>query len=115
MTFPAPHPVAHYAYTGSDTVTDELGNMVDSWSATPTQRLVQGWRSVDSERLGNSAQGEVFDVMMSLPNGWLPGIHDRFELPDGLYEVTGFRVQDNGFHGWRPGNVVLLKRATGII
>lgn len=111
MTFPARFEVAHHAYIGNQL--DELGNVIDAW-AEPETRAAQGWRSIDREKLGNSAQGEIADAMLSLPSDWIPALHDRIGLPDGVYEVTGFRMQDTGFHGWQPGNVVLLKKATGI-
>lgn len=114
-TFPARYTVDHYAYLGDSTVTDELGNVVDAWSETPKKRAAQGWQSVDREKLGDNAQGEIFDVSLSLPPAWTPAIHDRIGLPDGVYEVVAFRMQDKGFHGWAPGNVVLLKKSTGII
>ena len=112
MTFPARFTVDHYPYVGD--AADELGNVIDTW-ATPTSRAAQGWQSVDREKLGNNAQGVVFDVSLSLPPEWSPAMHDRIGLPDGTYEVVALRVQDTGFHGWNPGTVALLKRATGII
>jgi hypothetical protein len=115
VTFPARLTVDHYAYVGSESSTDELGNVVDAWASTPTARAAQSWQSVDREKLGNFAQGEIFDVSLSLPPDWVPALHDRIGLPDGVYEVVGFRMQDKGFHGWQPGNIVLLKRTTGIV
>lgn len=114
MTFPAPYTVDHYAYIGGGE--DELGNKVDAWSERATKRAAQGFSAIDTEKLGPNAQGEIAEISLDLPPDWLPGIHDRIGLPDGnLYEVTGFDLQGNGFHGWKPGNIVLLKRATGII
>lgn len=114
MTFPAPYTVSHYAYTGAGT--DELGNQVDSWSAAPVKRAAQGFSAIDTEKLGPNAQGEIAEVTLELPPDWLPGIHDRIALPDGVvYEVVGFDLQGNGFHQWKPGNIVLLKKAMGMI
>ncbi|WP_237079640.1 hypothetical protein [Mycobacteroides abscessus] len=38
---------------------------------------------------------------------------DRFVVNGLLYEVVGTRDNDGGFHGWKPGVIVELKRVTG--
>ena len=114
MTFPTPFLVDHYPYLGGPGNVDELGNEIQSWSATPTKVAVQGWQTIAREKLGPNAQGVIADTAMSVPPGWLPGVHDRIGLPDGIYEVVEFGVQDSGFHGWRPGNIVRLKKTTGV-
>lgn len=114
MTFPTPFTVDHYEYLGGPDNLDELGNEVQEWAATPKRVAVQGWQAIAKEKLGLSEQGVIADTAMSVPPGWLPGIHDRIGLPDGLYEVIEFDIQDSGFHGWKPGNIVRLKKATGI-
>lgn len=128
MTFPTPFVVDHYPYTGSRTLTivnedeeevvvdnlDELGNEIASWADEATKVAVQGWQTVAREKLGMSEQGVIADVAMSVPPTFTPGFRDRIGLPDGLYEVIEVVLQCNGFHGWSPGNVVLLKRVSGV-
>lgn len=114
MTFPTPFTVQHYEYIGGPDTLDELGNEVEDW-ADPKPVAVQGWQKIAKEKLGPSAQGEIADTAMSVPVTFSPNIRDRIGLPDdGIYEVVELDMQSNGFHGWRPGNVVMLKRATGI-
>lgn len=113
MSFPTPFTVNHYPYTGGSAV-DELGNEVESWAATPTVVPVQGWQLIAKEKLGLSAQGEIADTALSAPSSFKPGIRDRIGLPDGVYEVVEMDVQESGFHGWKPGIVIMLKKATGI-
>lgn len=112
MTFPTPFTVQHYAYIGGDNV-DELGNEVEAWD-DPKTVAVQGWQVIAKEKLGPSAQGEIADTALSVPPDFIPNIRDRIGLPDGIYEVVELDMQSNGFHGWTPGNVVMLKKATGI-
>ena len=115
MSFPTPFVVDYYPYLGGPDHVDELGNEIEGWAEEPTEIAVQGWQMIAREKLGNSAQGEIADVALSVPPTFLPIIRDRITLPDdGMYEVVGMDMQSNGFHGWTPGNVVLLKRATGI-
>lgn len=112
MTFPTPYTVDHYPW--ASVAVDDLGNAVPSWPETPTAVAVHGYITNIVERLGDSAAGEVFDATVSAPAAWLVTIRDRVALPDGLlYEVVGVRLQDSGFHGWKPGSVVLLKRLEG--
>lgn len=112
MTFPTPYTVDHYPW--STEADDELGNAEAKWPANPTVTAVHGYTINIVERLGDSAAGEMFDATVSAPADWLVTVRDRVALPDGLlYEVVGVRLQDGGFHGWKPGSVVLLKRLEG--
>ena len=121
MTFPAPFTVDYYRYLGAvpttiflDETVDELGNEIESWADTPEVVAVQGWQVIAKEKLGVSATGLIADTALSAPASFVPGIRDRIGLPDGIYEVVELDMQANGFHGWKPGNVIMLKKATGI-
>ena len=115
MTFPTPYAVDWFPFTGGPSSVDELGNVIESWSATATSVNIQGWQDSVTERLEYNAQAEISDVVLSAPPGWLPAIRDRVALPGkGTYEVIGLNLQCNGFHGWEPGNLVLLKLAKGL-
>lgn len=37
----------------------------------------------------------------------------RFGINGKTYEVVGERDETGGFHGWKPGIIVELKRVTG--
>jgi len=118
MTFPTPYTVDWFPYTGGPETVDELGNETESWSETATSKPVQGWEYNNTDRLTSNVRGEIgaiSEVVLSVPPDWTPGMRDRVELPDqGIYEVTGISLQCNGFHGWQPGNLVMLKRAQGV-
>ena len=112
MTFPTPYTVDHYPWSSDET--DELGNAVDGWTDDPTPVPVYSFSVGTTETLAESAAGETYDATVCAPPAWIPGIRDRVGLPDGVYEVVAHRLQCNGFHGWQPGNVILLRKAVGI-
>lgn len=123
MTFPLTHTVDHYPWSADGK--DELGNTVSSWPETPTPVKVYGYTVATTERLAGqgvsalspgeiAATGETFDASITTPPGWVPAIRDRVGLADGIYEVVAHRLQCTGFHGWEPGNVVLLRRTEGL-
>lgn len=114
MTFPTPFTVDYYPYLGGPDHVDELGNEVEGWAEKPEVVAVQGWQMIAKEQLGPSAQGQIADTALSVPATFTPDIRDRIGLPDGIYEVVELDMQSNGFHGWTPGNIVMLKKATGI-
>ena len=95
---------------------DELGNEIESWAETPTSVAVQGWQDSVVESLeDNRAQGVISEVALNAPPDWIPSIRDRVALPSkGTYEVIAIDLQGKGFHGWKPGNLVMLKSVKGI-
>lgn len=121
MTFPLRQTLDHYPWSPS--TEDELGNPIDTWAETPTEVKVFGWSIGIVESLAGNvtasgsawrATAEMFDAQVSAPVTWEPGLRDRVALQGDLFEVTSVRKQDSGFHGWQPGNVVLLKRVEGL-
>ena len=114
MSFPTPFTVDWYEYLGGPDHVDELGNEIQGWAEVPEVVAVQGWQIIAKEKLGMSATGEIADTALSAPASFVPGIRDRIGLPDGIYDVVELDMQSTGFHGWTPGNVIMLKKATGI-
>jgi hypothetical protein len=125
VTFPLAQKVDHYPWSADGT--DELGNVVNGWAETPTTVDVYGYTVASTERLSSigsgssaltpgevNAAGEKFDAAITSPPNWVPSIRDRVGLGGDVYEVTSLRLQCTGFHGWSPGNVVLLRRVEGI-
>jgi hypothetical protein len=57
----------------------------------------------------------VADVDMAIPADLKVTVRDRFTLPGQAdpYEVTAIEDANHGFHGWRPGSVVKLKKVSG--
>lgn len=133
MTWPTlATPLPWFAFTGSPTTEDELGNVKSTW-ADAVMRSVQGWDLLSSESLPAHLTQEKFEVFLMTPPDFWPGILDRIALPlpsngfvaprvmlnpdgslaEGLFDVVGHDVEDNNFMSWHPGNIILLKRAEG--
>lgn len=130
--FPTPFSIPWFAYTGSDTVTDELGNAVKTWAA-PVLKDVHGWDILTSEKLGSHATEERFEAFLETQVDFWPGIQDRIGLPlptngntmptdmfdpdgslaEGIFDVVGHDIENASFTQWTPGNIILLKRAEG--
>lgn len=111
--FPKPYTVTHLPCTGEGE--DGMGNDVPLFG-DPVRRKVYGWSEHDTEKLGGYTSRDVAEIDLSMPPTRV-GLQDRFILdPDdpGLpYEVVRVRDRTHGFHRWRPGIVVELKRVTG--
>ena len=113
MTYPLAQTVQHRAYTG--TVKDSRGNVVDTW-ADPVDVDVYGWyvpATHEPQIPGHDDRVRV-DAAVLAPESFRPGSMDKVVLPIGEFAVEG-EVQDynHGPFGWRPGNVVNLRRVTG--
>lgn len=109
VPFTAPMTVNWLRFNGSQA--DELGNTVPSW-ADPVDRLAIGFQYVSSENSdGHEAEETVDAKLMTVPS-FLPHIRDRIVVEGNTFDVVGTdgRV---GFHGWTPGNTVLLRRVEG--
>lgn len=127
----APFKIPYYAWNSSGTL-DELGNKIPAWNPGVLVD-VQGWDILSSEVLGEHVAGEKFEVFLQVPPDFWPQVQDRFGLAipsngmvapatmfdsngrvnKGIFEVTGHDIETNGFHGWRPGNIILLKLVEG--
>lgn len=110
MTFPLLFTVSHEVFNG--TGQDDLGNDTDAW-ADPVTRPVIAWTQVAAEDV-LGGQREITDVDMAVPPEFKPALRDRITLPgEGRFEVIGVRDANHGFHGWKPGNVVQLRKVAG--
>lgn len=108
--------MVHTACTG--VTQDGMGNDVPQYDSEPVSRKVYGWSEHKAETKNGERAGaherEIADVDLSLPASIPVGQYDLFQIDDGQpYVVTGIRDRNHGFHGWRPGNVLELKRVTG--
>lgn len=111
MTFPTPITVGHHVAVVIDQ--DELGNNSVIFDA-PVDRPVIAVAPVTVEDLSNYASRSITDVDLYVPPDFTVGLQDRVTLPNGdLYEVIGFKDFNLGWHDWRPGSVIQLKRVTG--
>jgi hypothetical protein len=116
LTFPTPHTVGHHAYSagGPDPhrnppsytpPIDEPGEAV----------AVYGWHVPSTTEPKIAGHDRVIvDVELLVPPEFIPGPHDRIDLPTGQFEVVG-EVQDynHGPFGWHPGSVINLRKVDG--
>ncbi|HOY80571.1 MAG TPA: hypothetical protein PLB92_00390 [Rhodoglobus sp.] len=118
-TFPTPYTVIHKVFNG--TGEDDLGNDAETWS-DGVEVSVIAIQSGMVENVNGHTSRVVADVDMAVPPDLRVTVRDRFTLPypfndpddvnDKPYEVVA--LEDGlGFHGWRPGYVVKLRKVTG--
>lgn len=112
MTFPTPFTVQQQVFNG--TGEDDLGNDVPTW-ANPEPVKVIGWYSGSVETLLGHTSRVVADIDLLIPPTLVVTVRDRFTLPGDpdVYEVTAIEDYNHGFHGWKPGCVVKLRKVTG--
>lgn len=114
MSLPLAQTVLHEAYAPSEK--DTRGNWRDAW-AEPVEVAVYGWHVSSTHEPQIPLHDRVrVDVQVLAPESFVPSPRDRVSIPGrpGVYEVVG-EVEDynHGPFGWRPGNVVNLKKVTG--
>jgi hypothetical protein len=113
MTFPTPYTVIHEVFEGSGE--DDLGNDTVSWAAGVEVAVIQLAPSMVESVAGYTSR-VVADVDMSVLPDLVVSLQDRFTLPEpfgGPYEVVALEDYNHGFHQWRPGSVVKLRKVTG--
>jgi len=112
MTFPTPFTVGHAKFTG--TGIDNLGNDVETW-ASPVDVAVIGWHASFLETLAGHTSQVESDIDLMIPPTLTVSVQDRFSLPgyNHLFEVVAIEDYNHGFHQWKPGSVVKLKKVTG--
>lgn len=107
MTIPARIAITHRPYVGD--TTDGLGNRVPSYG-TPAAVNVYSVAPRTLEQTITWSTSEVADLDVFAPA--LPvDLKDQFVIDGDTYEVVGRTDWTHGFHGWRPGLVIELKRA----
>lgn len=106
MTIPARIPITHAPYDGE--TTDGLGNRVPAYG-TPVTRKVYSIAPRTREQTVTWSTSEVADVDVFAPT-FAVDLKDRFVIDGDTYEVVGRTDWNHGFHGWKPGLVIELKR-----
>lgn len=109
MTFPKLFSVTHTPCSG--VTQDGLGNDVPAYGA-PVSREAIAYSPHRKEVTEGHTSRAVAEVDLALPATTV-NLMDRFTLNGELFEVVGWRDNNGGFHGWKPGIVVELKRVTG--
>lgn len=106
---PATIPVVHVPFLG--VTQDARGNDVPTFGAPVSLKAVSYQPHRVENTDGHTSQ-VVAEVDLAMPT-MVVDLMDRFVLNSLTYEVVGVRDNNGGFHGWKPGVVVELKRVTG--
>ncbi|AER47567.1 head-tail adaptor [Mycobacterium phage DS6A] len=110
--FPRRHKVKHIPCVG--TQLDRMKNEKPVFGE-PVEIAVFGWVTRRDETILAGHEARIvsrLDVTMPADAATV-GLLDQFEVAGELYEVLQVRDYSTGWHGWRPGMVVELKRVTG--
>jgi hypothetical protein len=114
VTFPTPWIIQQEVFTG--TGEDDLGNDVEAWDPPITVKAIAIQPS-SVENINGYSSRVVADVDVAVGPGEVVGLRDRFTLPAGfgagVFEVVAVEDANYGFHQWKPGIVLKLKRVTG--
>ncbi len=112
MSFPLAQTVGHAPFDGQ--TKDARGNLVDSWAA-PVDVAVYGYAASSSHEPKIAGHDRVVvDVEVFAPPTFAPSPKDHLWVGGVEYEVIGETEDYNhGPFGWKPGNVVNLRRVTG--
>ncbi|MGV0805806.1 hypothetical protein [Mycolicibacterium setense] len=99
-----------------------MGNDTETW-ADPVDVKVISYQPAMVESLNGHTSRVVADVDMAVPPSLIVSVRDRFSLEppynnpddpdDKPFEVVAIEDANHGFHGWKPGSVVKLKKVTG--
>lgn len=108
-SMPTPHAVTHTPCTG--VMQDGLGNDQPTFGS-PVQRKAYAYARHRTEGTDGHTSRVIADMDLSMPTVTV-GLMDRFTVNGDEFEVVGVRDNNGGFHGWKPGLVVELKRVTG--
>lgn len=107
--FPTRHTATHIPFAGVGE--DQLGNDVIRFG-DPTPVKVFGWSVHHRETLDGHTSRDIADLDLALPPREVR-LQDRWIVAGEAYETVEIRDRTKGFHGWRPGIVVELKRVSG--
>lgn len=124
MSFPTPYTVGWHVRTntGPDRFREPATySPPKDQPGTPVE-VIQ-WSAAKSDDSGSDGRQQighdrtVVDILLSVPPEFVPSPGDLIDLPAapaGQYKVVGYPEEYNhGFHQWRPGNVVQLRRVVG--
>lgn len=102
-------PVTHTPVTG--VTQDGMGSDVPTFG-TPVSRKAYSFGTHRTENLDGHTSQDVAERDLEIPPATV-NLMDRFTVDGTTYETVGIRDYTGGFHGWKPGIVVELKKVTG--
>ncbi|WP_280246159.1 hypothetical protein [Nocardia abscessus] len=120
MSFPTPYTVGHHACTpgGPDPHRNPATyTPPKNQPGTPVPVIQWGVPESTEPKLAGHDRTVIVDVELFVTPEFNPNPGDLIDLPAGpagQFEVVGYPEDANhGFHGWRPGSVVNLRRMEG--
>jgi len=102
-------PVTYTPCTG--VTQDALGNDVPSFGSTVDLKAYSYAPHRNEDTDGHTSR-DIAEVDLAMPPMTVD-LMSRFGINGKTYEVVGERDETGGFHGWKPGIIVELKRVTG--
>ena len=109
MTFPTPYTVVREPYIGD--TEDGLGNTIPGFGDPETLRVISISPHIAEQGSATATETSVADVDLFMPKTAV-NVKDRFIEDGQTYEVVGIQDWTKGFHEWKPGIVVELRRVT---
>lgn len=88
-----------------------MGNDVPVFG-TPVPRKAYSFGTHRTENLDGHTSQDVAERDLEIPPTTV-NLMDRFTVGADTYETVGVRDFTGGFHGWKPGIVVELKKVKG--
>lgn len=112
MTFPTPYTIGWHTHSEGPVDAHENPTSVytPELDGPGAERAVIGWGPV-SVTVEPNSERVISRRKLYVPSGFASTPRDVADLPDGQWEVDGeIDDESHGFHGWKPGDVVWLKR-----
>lgn len=107
MTFPIAHTLTRKPFTGEGQ--SGLGNTVPTFGTPESFSAYAVAPHTVEEGSTTVTETEVADLDVFAPKQTV-SLKDRFSIETNDYEVIGIQDWTMGFHGWKPGIVVELRR-----
>jgi len=107
--FPAQYTVTRVPYTGD--TQDSLGNTIPGFGTPEVVSVYSIAPHTVEQGSATSTETSQVDVDVYMPKTSM-NVKDRIVEDGQGYEVVGVQDWTKGFHGWKPGIVVELRRVT---
>lgn len=108
--FPAPYSVVQIPF--ADMGVDGMNNDAPMFSEPVTRKVYSASDHKQEPVVSGHTSRQVAEIDLAMPT--VPvNLLDRWVWDGQHYETVGIRDSTKGFHGWKPGIVVELKRVTG--
>lgn len=109
MSFPLAHTLTRKPYTGD--TEDSLGNTVPGFGASEEVRVYAISPHTVEQGTTTVTETQIADLDVFAPKIAV-SLKDQFVVDSDDYEVVGVQDWTMGFHGWKPGIVIELRRVS---